>query len=203
MKRLILGILVISYPLLLAGQMFPLSDQYVSNPLPVNPAFAGCHDALSAAVSFRNQWIGFSDAPRNYMLSVHTPVWHDKIGLGLMIDKYSVGIFRETSIIGNYAYRIRLSDGKLALGLGFGLISYKSAWNELQATDPNDIQLPDNAATGLVPSFSLGTYYYTRKYFIGFSVPYFLNYDVDQKSGTFKVSNFFSVANYCLTGGYE
>jgi len=44
------------------GQMFPLSDHYVVNALAINPAFAGCQDALSLTASYRDQWVGFNDA---------------------------------------------------------------------------------------------------------------------------------------------
>ena len=73
MNRFILSILAVLFPLQLLGQMFPLSDHYVYNALAINPAFAGCHDALSATISYRNQWVGFKDAPKSQMLSVHTP----------------------------------------------------------------------------------------------------------------------------------
>jgi len=138
MNRFILSILTVLFPLQLLGQMFPLSDHYLYNALAINPAFAGCQDALSATISYRNQWVGFKDAPKNQILSVHTPVYNDRIGLGLLVEKNSIGIFEETSFIANYAYRMELRDGKLALGLGFGVTLNNIAWNELVAADPND-----------------------------------------------------------------
>jgi type IX secretion system PorP/SprF family membrane protein len=203
MNRFILSILALLFPLQLLGQIFPLSDHYVYNALAINPAFAGCHDALSATISYRNQWVGFKDAPKSYMLSVHTPIYNDRIGLGLLIEKNSIGIFKETSFIGNYAYRMELYDGKLALGLGFGVTAYNIAWNELDATDADDIQLINNPASAILPTFSLGTYYYTRKYFIGISIPLLLRHEIDQSTGKYKINNIFSGSNYFITGGYE
>jgi type IX secretion system PorP/SprF family membrane protein len=183
--------------------MFPLSDHYIYNTLAINPAFAGCQDALSSTISFRNQWVGFKDAPRSEILSIHTPVFNDRIGLGLLVEKNSVGIFRETSFMGNYAYRMELQDGKLALGLGFGVTSYRVAWNELDATDADDVQLMNTQTTAILPSFSLGTYYYTNKYFIGISMPLFLNHELDKGTGKYKTGFSFSSCNYFLTGGYD
>jgi type IX secretion system PorP/SprF family membrane protein len=203
MNRFILSILAVLFPLQLFGQMFPLSDHYVNNGLAINPAFAGCQDALSATISYRNQWVGFKDAPKSQMLSIHTPVNNDRIGLGLLIEKNSIGIFKETNLIGNYAYRMELSDGKLALGLGFGFTLYNIAWNELDATDANDIQLMNNSTSAVLPSFSVGTYYYTKKYFIGISLPLFLTHELDQSTGKYKIGNNFSGCNYFFTGGYE
>src|SRR5665647_2558996 len=140
MNRFTLSILAVLFPLQLLGQMFPLSDHYVFNALAINPAFAGCHDALSASIFYRNQWVGFKDAPKNQILSVHSPVDNDRVGLGLLVERNSIGIFRETNLIGNYAYRMELQGGKLAMGLGVGVTVYNIAWNELSAADANDVQ---------------------------------------------------------------
>ena len=203
MNKFILSILIAITPLHVLGQMFPLYDQYVLNLLSINPAFAGCHDALSATLFYRNQWVGFEDAPKTQALSVHTPVLNDKMGLGLVIDNNSIGIYRETSFIGNYAYRTELHNGTLALGLGFGMTSYHNAWNDLEATDADDVLLLNNPASGILPTFSVGTYYYTKKYFIGISLPMFLSHELDQKTGRYTIKNNFSEYNYFLTGGYE
>ena len=123
--------------------------------------------------------------------------------LGLLIEKNSIGIFKETSFIGNYAYRMELCDGKLALGLGFGVTVYNIAWNELDATDADDVQLMNNPTSAVLPAFSLGTYYYTKKYFIGISLPLFLSHELDKSTGKYKIENNFSGYNYFFTGGYE
>jgi type IX secretion system PorP/SprF family membrane protein len=203
MNRFTLSILAVLFPLQLLGQLFPLSDHYVYDALSINPAFAGCHDALSATISYRNQWVGFKDSPKSDMLSVHTPVDNDRIGLGLLIEKNSIGIFKETSFIGNYAYRMKVRDGKLAMGLGFGATVYHIAWNELTAFNPDDEQLMNNNTSAILPNFSLGTYYYTKKYFIGISMPLFLSHEVDKNTGKYKIGNNFSGSNYFFTSGYE
>ena len=195
--------MAILFPLQLHGQMFPLTDHYVFNALVINPAFAGCHDALSATISYRNQWVGFEDAPKSYMMSLHTPVHNDRVGLGLLIDNNSIGITKENSIIGNYAYRMELRDGILAMGLGFGVTIYGIAWNELKPTDSDDVQLMNNSTSAVLPNFSLGTYYYAKKYFIGISMPMFLSHEPDKGTGKYKIGNDLSGCNYFLTGGYE
>jgi len=202
MKRFIVGILVVTFPFHLMGQMFPLSDHYVYNGLFINPAFAGCHDALSTTISYRDQWVGFKDAPKSYILSLHTPVNNDRIGLGMIIENNSIGIFKETNLIANYAYRMELRDGKLALGLGFGVTLLNTAWNELDVTDAGDIQLMNNPTSAVLPTFSLGTYYYTKKYYIGISAPLFLSHELDKSTGKYKISNNLSGCNYFFSGGY-
>jgi type IX secretion system PorP/SprF family membrane protein len=203
MNRFFLTVLALSLQLQLLGQMFPLSDHYVYNALAINPAFAGSEEALSATIFYRNQWVGFKDAPKSQMLSVHAPVFNDRIGLGLLIENNTVGIFKETNFLGNYSYRMELRDGKLSFGLAFGATVYNNGWNELDATDPNDYQLMNNPTSAVLPAISLGTYYYTKKYFIGFSLPLLLSHSLNQSTGKYELENSFSGYNYFLTGGYE
>lgn len=202
MNKLFLGILFLLIPFQIFGQMFPESDQYVYNALVINPAFAGCQDALSVSVMYRNQWVGFKDAPKSLMFTAHLPIDNDRIGLGLLLENNSIGVFRETRLLGNYAYRIDLFSGKLSFGIGFGVTLYNINWSQLDASDPNDIQLMNNPNSATLPAFSLGTYYYTRKYFIGISLPLFLSHEIDQITGNYKLSTNFSGYNYFLTGGY-
>lgn len=203
MKRLILYVLAVLLPVQLLGQLFPLSDHYFFNTLVINPAFAGCNDALSGTISYRNQWVGLEDAPKSCMVSVHKPIINDRMGLGLLIMNSSIGISKENSFMGNYAYRLELREGILSLGLGFGVTVYGIAWNDLKPSDLNDIQLMKNPTSTVLPNFSLGAYYYTKKYFIGFSMPMFLSHEPDKSTGKFKIGNNFSGSNYFLTGGYE
>jgi type IX secretion system PorP/SprF family membrane protein len=201
MKKVLAGILLSFKFLYLSGQMFPLSDHYLVDALDINPAFAGCHDALSASLMYRNQWTGFTGSPKSYMLSAHAPVRNDRIGLGLLVERNSIGIFKETSLIGNYSYRMQFENGRLSLGLGFGITSHNVAWNELIAADPNDIQLYDDQESVILPEFSVGGYYYGKNFFIGLSIPLLLQHEKDV-SGKYRSTSNFSGSNYFLNSGY-
>jgi type IX secretion system PorP/SprF family membrane protein len=202
MQRLFISILTILLPLQIAGQMLPLYDHYLNNTLAINPAFAGSEDALSASVIYRNQWPGFDGAPVNSILSLHTPVRNDRIGLGFLMMNSTYGVNRETSLIGNYAYRIEINRGILALGLGFGATMYKADWSKLDVADAGDSRLINNPQSAFLPEFSLGIYYYSKKYFAGFSIPMFLSHKMNYSSGKYKITNDFSEYNYLLEAGY-
>jgi type IX secretion system PorP/SprF family membrane protein len=203
MRRTSICILIILIPIGVFGQLFPLSDHYAYNALSINPAYAGCHEALSTTISYRNQWVGFKDSPKSYTLSLHAPVFNDRVGLGLLVDNSSLGIFKETSFIANYAYRMALREGKLALGLGFGVTLSNIAWNELNATDEGDQQLIYSPATEVLPTFSLGAYYYTKKLYIGISLPMFFRYELDRSRGKYLIINNFPKSNYLFSVGYD
>jgi type IX secretion system PorP/SprF family membrane protein len=203
MNRYLITILALLFSFRIFGQLLPQSEQYILNPLTINPAFAGCHDALSVTFSYRNQWVGFEGAPKSQILSIHAPLNSDRIGLGLLIEKNSIGIYNETHFMSNYAYRVEIQNGKLALGLGFGFVIYNIAWNDLKANDIGDDQLSNNSNSAVLPNFSLGAYYYTKKYFIGASVPRFLSHELDHNTGKYRIKNDFSEYNYLFSGGYN
>ena len=203
MKKYFLEIVMVLLVVPASAQLFPLSDFYIFNGLAINPAYAGSNDALSTTIQYRKQWIGFNDAPINSMLSAHAPFFSDRMGLGMMITRSSFGIYKETSFMGNYAYRISLPHGKLALGLAFGLTAYRVAWEELEAADPDDNILSDNSTSSVLPDFSLGAYYYGTRAFVGFSLPFFLTHVPADKSGDYKIKNEAGDYNYFLTGGYS
>ncbi len=202
MTRLIFKILIILLPLPAAGQLHPLWDQYFNNTLAINPAFAGSHEALSGTVFYRTQWAGFKGAPKNQSLSLHSPVFSERIGLGVVVEANSIGIYKTTNFMGNYAWRMNLFDGRLAMGLGFGLTGFNIAWDELKVNDIDDIILTDRPASLLLPNFSMGIYYYSDRYYFGLSVPMLLSYETDQITGRYRSRNRISNYNYFLNGGY-
>lgn len=203
MNRLSLSILTLFITLIAAGQLIPPEDHYLYDAQVINPAYAGSQDALSVTLLYRNQWTGFRDAPKDQLLSVHAPLHNDRIGLGLAAEHQSIGIFSKNIILGQYAFRIELGRGVLAMGLGFGVASFRNAWNDLEINDENDEKLINNLSSVILPAFSIGTYYYGRKYYIGISLPAYLGYHVDQYAGGKKINSDFASYNYFLTGGYR
>jgi type IX secretion system PorP/SprF family membrane protein len=203
MKKLLIILSLIMMNSRIFSQLYPLSDYYIYNGMAINPAFAGSADALSATAEIRDQWVGFKDAPKSGIVTVHTPVFHDKMGLGLLVDFNSYGAFRQNSFMGNYAYRHDLFKGKLSAGMAFGATAYHISWDRLEATDPDDELLDQNADSWLLPEFSLGAYYYTKKYFAGISIPFFLSHVSDEATGKYRATNRFSDYSYFFTTGYN
>jgi len=202
MRRNYLLILTFILPLKLFGQLPVSTDQYLNNTLIINPAYAGSDDALSVTLLYQNELAGFADAPKNKILSAHTPLRNDRVGFGFLLESGSYGINRETSLSGSYAYRMEVQKGTLALGLGFGATLINVAWNELKPVDPGDLLLYDKPVSALLPNFSIGAYYYNEKMFLGFSIPQLLSHEFNSTSGKYKIKNDFSEYNFFVEGGY-
>ncbi|MBN2349658.1 MAG: type IX secretion system membrane protein PorP/SprF [Bacteroidales bacterium] len=202
MRIWILIIWIIWLPFSLSGQLQALTGHYSINNLAINPAVSGSDEALSISMAYRNQWVGIEGAPNTAILTIHTPLLNEKIGLGLMLLHDNIGITSETSVIGNYAFRFNVASGKLAFGLGFGLTFFNEQWNKLDATNIDDEYIIEDNVKAIRPEFSFGLFYYSKKYFIGFSIPLFLSYNTDIKTGKMNLQNNISEYGYFVNGGY-
>jgi type IX secretion system PorP/SprF family membrane protein len=202
MKRIIKTLILLLIPLSLAGQLTPVTSQYVLNPLSINPAYAGNRGALNIAAFYRRQWAGIPGAPETMTLAADAPFLDSKLGLGFSITNDKIGVTKETHFLTNYSYKINMNKGSLSLGLGAGLITTNTSWSDLVVLDPGDENFLTNSRVFVVPDFTFGVYYSNRNYFAGLSIPkllgYKFNYDKNKYTLMVKPGNY----NYLLNAGY-
>jgi type IX secretion system PorP/SprF family membrane protein len=202
MKRIIKSFILLLVPLSLAGQLAPVTSQYVLNPLGINPAYAGNRGALNIAAFYRRQWAGITGAPETMTLAVDAPFFDSKLGLGFIITNDKIGVTKETHFLTNYSYKINMDKGNLSFGLGAGLMTTNTAWSDLVVLDPGDENYLNNSRVFVVPDFSFGIYYSYQNYFAGFSVPkllgYKFNFDKNKYTLLFNPDQY----NYLLNAGY-
>src|SRR4030042_6137955 len=105
MKRIIKLLFSLMIPLSLSGQLTPFTNQYVLNPLTINPAFAGSRGALNIAAFYRKQWVGITGSLETMTLAIDAPMLDDKLGLGLIIISDKIGVTNATQFNTNYAYK--------------------------------------------------------------------------------------------------
>ena len=173
-----------------------LYSHYTFNGLAINPAYAGSRDMLSVSLSHRSQWMGFEGAPANNILGVHTPLKNTKMGLGLLVMNESIGLRKFTGIYLNYAHRLKLGRGKLALGLKAGM----GTGNLDQIDLGDDVVFGENSSNYLLPNFGVGVYYYTKKFYAGLSVPLLLGYKTNKSGDVIAYHDFNKYAYYLTTG---
>lgn len=202
MKKALLCLLFIMAFSELYSQLQPLNNQYIVDGLSINPAYAGRREAMSVAVSYRNQWVGFEGAPRTETFSAHSPFLKENIGVGLVLLNNTIGITKQTEIMGNYSYSIKTMPGKLSFGLGAGITIKNKDYNDLRVLDKGDELLSTPNKRFITPDFSAGVYYYTENYYGGFSMPFFMNHRFNSASGKFNAYHDFDNCNYVFTGGY-
>lgn len=174
-----------------------LYSHYTFNGLAINPAYAGSKDMLSVNLSHRNQWMGFEGAPSYNIFGVHTPLKKTAMGLGLLVMNESIGLRKYTGFYLNYAHRISVGRGKLALGLKGGLATGKFQEIDLGS---DDYVFSANSASFLLPNFGVGMYYYSRIFYAGISVPLIMGYKTNESGEVTVYHDFNKYAWYMTTG---
>jgi type IX secretion system PorP/SprF family membrane protein len=185
-----------------SAQQTPITSQYLTNGLVINPAYAGTRGALSVNLSYRKQWANISGAPQFKNLSLHTPVnKKEKVSLGFVAEYVTYGVTKDVGIYGFYAYSVRLGPGKLSMGLKGGMDLSNTNYSILRFPDGNP---QDPLLTGSIkyslPNFGAGFYYYTDKYFAGLSIPSLMTFKRDEQN-EFKVSPDYKMFKTYFTTG--
>jgi type IX secretion system PorP/SprF family membrane protein len=202
MRRIIKTVFFILIPFSLSGQLAPVTNQYVLNPLTINPAVAGNRGVLNIAAFYRKQWAGIQGAPETMTFAADAPVLDNKVGLGLTIISDKVGVTKETYFMSNYSYNLTLGEGSLAFGLGAGIITTNTAWSDLVVLDPGDELYLVDSRRFIVPSFSFGTYYSNHNYFFGFSIPKFIGYKFNYDKNKYSLTVDPGQYNFLINTGY-
>ncbi len=168
------------------SQQEPQFTQFMYNKLALNPGYAGSHDAACFTGVYRNQWIGLEGAPKTQLLSFDTPILNKRVGIGFNINRTTIGISEKLTLEGNYAYRIPIGKGYLGMGIQASVryIGNNYADSRLVATQSisSDGGIPIGDQSTYVPNFGAGLYYSSDKFYIGFSVPRFLENSIDFNS---------------------
>lgn len=156
------------------AQQLPHYSQYMLNDYVMNPAIGGKNAYFEAKSDNRYQWIGITDAPRTYILSVQGPDKSRKVGMGGYLFTDIVGPTRRTGLSFSYAYHLRLdreAKKKLSFGLSAGLLQFAVDAAKITLRDPADLVISNGYQSVIVPDLGFGAYFYSDKYYLGASIP--------------------------------
>lgn len=171
MKKLILIALFGWLALSAYSQQQAIYSQYIFNLYMVNPAYAGERDALSAALSYRTQWVGFEGAPKTQNFSVHSPLTNKKMAVGIIVQNDEIGARSTPSVMATYAYKFRLTrTSHISLGLQGGVINYQYHWEDLKYRQGLDPVAYGTEGDRLIANFDFGAMYITPKAYVGISL---------------------------------
>ena len=207
MKKLLTILLFLSTVQAMA-QQDALYSQYMYNPFVVNPAYAGTRNSYSAVLLHRSQWINIDGAPQTQSVAVHAPTNKYNLAWGVNFGHDGLGPQNSYTGAGTIGYHLKFKNSKLAFALRGGFISTVFDYNKLNFKDDGDVFDLNGKYAKTVPSFDFGTYYYGKKFYIGFSVNHITKHKIafqeadlsgtslSAKSGLYLRRHFF------LTGGY-
>jgi type IX secretion system PorP/SprF family membrane protein len=179
MKKIFLLAILFSAALVTRAQQDILLTQYMFNHLLVNPGYAGSKEYMMATLLYRNQWVGWENAPTTQVASLHGPLGITNLGWGGLISHDHEGVTDRTDIYANLAYHINVNP-KLKLGMGIrgglGYIVHKTP----KIWETNDPLYLNSKVNNLLPNLGAGLYLYSERFYAGLSAPEVLSYDPDR-----------------------
>jgi type IX secretion system PorP/SprF family membrane protein len=201
-KYLLIGVLITS-ALSTEAQLDPMFTQYMFNTQSINPAYAGMWEKIGFFSLVRRNYAGIDRAPFTQIISFHTPIKNEFVGLGLNIINDNIGRETRLSIFGDYSFKILLrQDLFLRLGLKFGFMNYSNKLDQyvLYPDNKYDPAFMGEVNNKFMPNFGVGAFLYNDIYYISLSIPKLI-----QNNFTANVNNYSSQAetqHVYLTGGY-
>lgn len=182
------------------AQQDPQYTQYMYNMNVVNPAYAGSKEHLEIGLLYRNQWVGIEGAPRTVTFSAHTPI-DEKQGLGLSAISDQAGPVKETNLYADYSYTLNLGgERRLAFGVKAGATFHDVGLLSVDLQEDFDIAFSENVNNTYL-NIGAGLLFYTEKYYVGVSIPNFLNsrhLDINGRKFGSETQHYFTTAGYVL-----
>ena len=173
--------------------------QYMYNTININPAYAGSRGVMSIFGLHRTQWVGLDGAPVTNAVSINTPLNNSNLGLGVSLVNDRIGPTVDNAISVDMSYTLKTSETlKLSFGIKATANLFNLDVNQLNPTNANDPSL-QNLNNEFSPNFGAGAYLHSDKFYLGLSVPNFLE---DTKYSDNSVSVFKERMNFYAIGGY-
>ncbi len=197
--------LIMGSSIKVSAQFDPMFTQYTNNEMFINPAYTGSKEALSITALNRQQWVGVQGRPITTTLTVHSPVWDDKMGLGVSLLDEKIGVSKRQIMYLSYSYKIK-TGAKSSLGFGLmgGVHVQSNNFLSLNTVESGDPHFSNNIYEKATPNFGFGINYVTDKFFAGISIPRLLNDNLTvSENGTVSSDNNIKteLLHYYITAG--
>jgi len=185
--RLAFGLALVLSPFWGSAQQDAQFTQYMYNTLSINPAYAGSRGVLSATGLYRSQWVGLDGAPSSQTINIHSPL-RNRLGAGFSIinDEIGNGTNQDTYFDIAMSYTVPVSENaKLSFGLKAGGHSLNIDFNQLRNYSPGEVPgIESSIDNRFSPNFGAGAYFHTPRYYLGISIPNFLETKHFQDNGS-------------------
>jgi len=167
MKRLINIAILLLIAANVCGQQRYVFSNFLINDYYFNPAIAGSKLVHLANLTYRNQWVGFDEAPVTLSGNFYGSARNEgKHGYGVSIVSDRTGLTQNTSVYLNYAYHLNLTEKvKLGFGVKPGYMQYRVKLYDAVLADQGDEVLTGNILSSNAIDLSSGFNLYSEKFF--------------------------------------
>lgn len=151
-----------------------LYEQYIQNPMAINPAFTGVRQDFNMSVLLRRRWFLIPNAPITQTFAMDGAIANGKVGLGLQALNDRMSPYYTTGVYGSAAYHW---DASVAWKVSFGA---QGGINVLPVYDfASGTSL--NRALG---SFGVGLWVHSDEIYFGISKPELLSQGYGNRQNT-------------------
>ena len=166
-------------------------SQYMLNSQLFNPAFFGLEENLTISSLNSLQWLGFEGNPTTNSILLDAKL-KNNLGIGMELISDKIGPTSSNFIAINAAYHLKLNKNsqKLSLGIKVSGNDHNISLNSMSFDDTTD----PNARTKdsyFIPNIGFGLHYYSDKFYLAFSIPYFFEPKTINKKRHYYVSGGF------------
>ena len=146
-------------------------NQYMFGHQTLNPAYSGSKNVSNITSLSRSQWTGFEGAPISQSISFNSPIGKRNLGIGVSAQVDAIGPLTNTETSLDFSYHLKFSGDQnwLSLGLKLGAQNFLLDTPSLRYFDRNDPSFNSNSE--FIPNIGFGLYYYSPKFYFGFSIP--------------------------------
>ena len=153
-----------------------LSQYFMAKPY-YNPAVAGATEDLNILALARLEWVGMSGAPMSFFVTSDMPLNIGKTqhGIGLAVYTESIGLFMNTHVGAQYAYKYKLFGGVISGGLQIGLVNQSFDGSKVEMVESEfhqetDAAIPTEQVSGMGLDLNFGIYYNHKRFYAGFGM---------------------------------
>lgn len=139
-----------------------------------NPAAAGATEDLRMLALFNQQWVGISGAPRSFFVDADMPFNFKKTqhGIGLVMFYESIGLYKNTHVGVQYAYKHKLFGGVLSGGIQIGLVNQSFDADSLYFPSSayysqTDEAFPTESGQAMALDINVGIFFTHKKFYAG------------------------------------
>ncbi len=207
------GLIFMFLPFAAKAQQLPDRSPFTDISFIWNPAMTAVWDYWELAANYRQQWVGFDDAPLTASLAVQYPFQKSNTSIGGFFFHDETRPLQSNVAGFNYAYKLkprRRKAGQLSFGLSTTLQQFTADGVDVVVNDDDDLSVPRGEVTTIIPNAGAGVFYtsYSRGdfeksfFFAGLGANQLVPFDLKfRASGS--VANFKRAVHANATFGYR
>ena len=182
-----------------------LSQYFMAKPY-YNPAVAGATEDLNILALARLEWVGMSGAPMSFFVTSDMPLNIGKTqhGIGLAVYTESIGLFMNTHVGAQYAYKYKLFGGVISGGLQIGLVNQSFDGSKVEMVESEfhqetDAAIPTEQVSGMGLDLNFGSYYNHKRFYAGFGMTHLTQPELQLDENAYTYIG----RSFNLMGGYN